>query len=52
MLLISHFFAGITPHPSGHAGSVWDLDVHTYLGMCAQALAMQDARKQRASRTR
>lgn len=50
--LLSHYFPGITPHPAGRAGSVWDLDANTYLDLCRQALALQEARKRGPSRTR
>lgn len=50
--LLSHYFPGITPHPAGRAGSVWDLDAHTYLSLCKQALALQEARKQAGARRR
>lgn len=50
--LLSHYFPGITPHPAGRSGSVWDLDATTYLNLCTQAIALQEERKKAASRRR
>jgi hypothetical protein len=35
--VVSRLWGGLTPHPSGHPGSVWDLPYSTWLMFAAAA---------------
>lgn len=49
---VSHLWPGITPHPAGHPGSVWDLSVTTWLNLVAEARAYIERTKQQQTRRR